>query len=93
VNHAAVRPRKPSGREIPAFHSLDGSKNARFVTDPGAPVVNLMAPKPGETILDLGRGAGVRVAERLVLDPERSLVAVPGWILQNGESGRCVKCR
>jgi trans-aconitate methyltransferase len=33
------------------------AKNARCVTDLGAPVLNLIAPKPGETILDLGCGA------------------------------------
>ena len=33
--------------------------NARFVSDLGAPVVELLAPKPGERILDLGCGDGV----------------------------------
>jgi trans-aconitate methyltransferase len=33
--------------------------HARFVTDLGAPVVDLLAPKPGERILDLGCGDGV----------------------------------
>jgi SAM-dependent methyltransferase len=35
------------------------AKNARFVTDLGTPGLNLIAPKPGETILDLGCGAGI----------------------------------
>jgi trans-aconitate methyltransferase len=33
--------------------------NARFVADLGTPVVHLLAPKPGEHILDLGCGDGV----------------------------------
>jgi trans-aconitate methyltransferase len=35
------------------------SKNARFVSDLGIPVVELLNPKPGEYILDLGCGDGV----------------------------------
>ena len=34
------------------------AKNARFVSDLGAPVVELLAPKAGERILDLGCGDG-----------------------------------
>jgi len=34
------------------------ARNARFVADLGAPVVELLAPKPGERILDLGCGDG-----------------------------------
>jgi trans-aconitate methyltransferase len=34
-------------------------KNARFVTDLGAPVLELLAPKPGERILDVGCGDGI----------------------------------
>ena len=40
--------------------------NARFVADLGAPLVELLAPRPGERILDLGCGDGVlsaRLAE------------------------------
>src|SRR5689334_3060916 len=33
--------------------------NARFVADLGAPVLDLLAPRPGERILDLGCGDGV----------------------------------
>lgn len=35
------------------------AQNARFVADLGMPVVELLAPKPGERILDLGCGDGV----------------------------------
>lgn len=34
------------------------AKNARFVADLGQPVVDLLAPQPGERILDLGCGDG-----------------------------------
>jgi len=35
------------------------ARNARFVSDLASPVVTLLAPKPGERILDLGCGDGV----------------------------------
>ena len=41
-------------------------RNARFVSDLGAPALELLAPAPGERILDLGCGDGVltkRIAE------------------------------
>ncbi len=41
------------------------ARNARFVSDLGAPVVELLAPKPGERILDLGCGDGA-LTEKLV---------------------------
>jgi trans-aconitate methyltransferase len=41
------------------------SRNARFVSDLGAPVVELLAPKAGERILDLGCGDG-DLTEKLV---------------------------
>jgi trans-aconitate methyltransferase len=34
------------------------ARNARFVADLGQPVVELLAPQPGERILDLGCGDG-----------------------------------
>ncbi|MCW5698497.1 MAG: methyltransferase domain-containing protein [Rhodospirillales bacterium] len=41
------------------------ARNARFVSDLGQPVVALLAPKPGESILDLGCGDGA-LTEALV---------------------------
>jgi 2-polyprenyl-3-methyl-5-hydroxy-6-metoxy-1,4-benzoquinol methylase len=35
------------------------AKNARFVTDLGAPVLELLAPRAGDHILDVGCGDGV----------------------------------
>jgi trans-aconitate methyltransferase len=41
------------------------ARHARFVADLGMPVVELLAPRPGERILDLGCGDGV-LTEKLV---------------------------
>jgi SAM-dependent methyltransferase len=39
------------------------ARNARYVADLGAPVVDLLAPRAGERILDLGCGDGVLTAK------------------------------
>ena len=41
------------------------ARNARFVSDLGMPVVELLAPQPGERVLDLGCGDGA-LTEKLV---------------------------
>jgi 2-polyprenyl-3-methyl-5-hydroxy-6-metoxy-1,4-benzoquinol methylase len=41
------------------WNSLGYAKNARFVTDLGMPALELLAPRPGEHILDVGCGDGV----------------------------------
>lgn len=38
-------------------------KHARFVSDLGMPIVELLAPRPGERILDLGCGDGALTAK------------------------------
>jgi SAM-dependent methyltransferase len=41
------------------------ARNARFVSDLGAPLLEMLAPRPGERILDLGCGDGA-LTEKLV---------------------------
>lgn len=57
-------------------------KNARYVSDLGAPVVELLAPQAGERILDLGCGDGVltreiqdRGCEVVGIDPSPDFIA------------------
>jgi SAM-dependent methyltransferase len=60
--------------------------NARFVADLGAPVVELLAPRPGERILDLGCGDGA-LTEKLVGVGCR-VVGVDGSAAQVGAARR-----
>jgi trans-aconitate methyltransferase len=43
------------------------ARNARFVSDLGMPVVELLAPEPGERILDLGCGDGALTAKLVAM--------------------------
>jgi len=60
---AAPGPAAPPGRPLPAagqvWSATDYARNAAFVPALGADVLALLAPRPGEEILDLGCGDGV----------------------------------
>jgi 2-polyprenyl-3-methyl-5-hydroxy-6-metoxy-1,4-benzoquinol methylase len=56
------------------------ARNARFVSELGSPVVDLLAPRPGEKILDLGCGDGV-LAKKLA-DLGCDVVAVDASVPQ-----------
>src|SRR5260370_30370001 len=56
------------------------ARNARFVSDLGMPVVELLAPQSGELILDRGCGGGVLT--RKLVDLGCDVVGVDGSALQ-----------
>ena len=56
------------------------ARNARFVSDLGSPVLELLAPKPGERILDLGCGDGALTKKLADLGCE--VVAVDSSVAQ-----------
>ena len=67
------------------WDAADYAANARFVSDLGQPVLDLLAPRAGERILDVGCGDGA-LTEKLVqagakvvgVDPAPDLVAAAG---------------
>jgi trans-aconitate methyltransferase len=68
------------------------AQHARFVSDLGSPVVELLAPRPGERILDLGCGDGA-LTEKLVA-AGASVVAVDASAEQvAGARGRGLDAR
>ena len=50
------------------------AEHARFVTDLGAPLIDLLAPKPGERVLDVGCGDGVLIKQ--LMDRECDVIGV-----------------
>src|SRR6476620_3424307 len=48
----------PTGEPYQKWDAHGYAENARFVADLGMPVVDLLAPRPGDRILDLGCGDG-----------------------------------
>jgi trans-aconitate methyltransferase len=56
------------------WNSQDYNQNARFVTNLGAGVMDLLAPQPGERILDLGCGDGIQAKQ--LMDKDCQVVGV-----------------
>jgi 2-polyprenyl-3-methyl-5-hydroxy-6-metoxy-1,4-benzoquinol methylase len=52
-------------KAVQRWSASDYARNARFVQELAGPVFAMLAPRPGEHILDLGCGDGALTAERL----------------------------
>ena len=55
----------PSNAPAQEWNATRYAANARFVSDLGQPVLDLLKPQPGERILDLGCGDGA-LTEKVV---------------------------
>lgn len=70
---------------VQRWDAADYAANARFVSDLGQPVLDLLQPQPGERILDIGCGDGA-LTERIAatgvqvvgIDPSPELAAAAG---------------
>ena len=56
--HQSQRPMTSTTMSTQIWNSEGYAKNARFVSDLGMPVLELLAPRAGERVLDLGCGDG-----------------------------------
>jgi 2-polyprenyl-3-methyl-5-hydroxy-6-metoxy-1,4-benzoquinol methylase len=61
---AGGAPKVSEGAPRQSWQADRYATNARFVAELGAPVIELLVPRPGERVLDLGCGDGA-LTERL----------------------------
>jgi 2-polyprenyl-3-methyl-5-hydroxy-6-metoxy-1,4-benzoquinol methylase len=71
---------QPSETPAQEWNSSRYAENARFVSDLGQAVFDLLNPQPGEHILDLGCGDGA-LTEKIVAGEHRLLASMlrPIW--------------
>ena len=56
-------PEAASPKAVQSWSASDYAKNGRFVLELAGPVFAMLAPKPGERVLDVGCGEGTLTAE------------------------------